>query len=276
MLKIGIRGHDLPGAPFDNVDDMVASMKDVGINYLQFVYKKAFKDFKKDKDFLFDCQKKFKENGIGVGMIGAYFNMIHPNEQKRKDGVEYFKWVMETAQIFDCQLVGSETGSSYGDKWLLTDYNHTEDAFKRVLETIIDLKDFGTSYNARPIIEGAYAHTIYHPDGLKLVIDETGITDVTVDIFNYLYPGNYEDRKAIFDRCLELFKDKIKVFHMKDFNVVDGKLVQCAIGDGIMEYDYYIKKIKENCPDAYLILEGVTGRENIIKSIECIRRNEND
>ena len=55
---------------------------------------------------------------------------------------------------------------------------------------------------------------------------------------------------------MELFKGRIVIFHLKDFIIQDGALKQTCIGKGIIDYDYLIKKIKENAPDAYLIFEG--------------------
>ncbi|MDO4197596.1 MAG: sugar phosphate isomerase/epimerase [Erysipelotrichaceae bacterium] len=275
-LKIGIRGHDLPGAPFEKPEDMVEALKLVGIDTLQLVYKKGFKGFKQEAQFIVELADVLKKNDIKVAMIGAYFNMIHPDLEKRDAGKLYFKWCMETAFLFETKLVGSETGSANGDKWTFNEYNHTEEAFKIVTDTVKELNRYGREFKSKPIIEAAYAHTVYQPSGLKLLIDETEINDVTVDVYNYLNIDNYKDADKIFDECLELFKDKIRVFHLKDYNVIDGKLVQCAIGDGIMNWEYYIPKIKENCPEAYLILEGITGEDNIRKSVETVRRIENE
>ncbi len=272
-IKLGIRGHDVPGAPFETITDFVSSFKNFDLDYLQLVYKKAFKGFEMDPQFLLDLADKLKENDIKVAMVGAYFNMIHPDEQKRLDGIEYFKQCMETASVFDCNVVGSETGSANGDKWTYNEYNHTKEAHDRVVETVKGLKYYGNAFRCRPIIEGAYAHTIHDPDDLADLVQETGISDVTIDIYNFLNINNYMDADKIFDRSMELFKDKVRIFHIKDFNVVDGKLVQCGIGQGIMNWNYYIPRIIKETPDAVLILEGVTGQD-IQPSIEFIRRIE--
>ena len=273
-IKLGIRGHDLPGAPFETIDDFVSSFKNFDLDYLQLVYKKAFKNFEMDPSFLLELSEKLKENDIKVAMIGAYFNMIHPDDEKRINGIEYFKQCMETTVVFDCPLVGSETGSANGDKWTYNEYNHTDEAFNRVVDTVKGLKFYGNNFKARPIIEGAYAHTVYCPDLLDELCDRTEISDVTIDIYNYLHIGNYMEADQIFERSMNLFKDKVRVFHLKDFNVVDGKLVQCGIGQGIMNWKKYLPIIMKETPDATLILEGVTG-EDIEPSIEYIRRIEN-
>ncbi|MBQ1482210.1 MAG: sugar phosphate isomerase/epimerase [Erysipelotrichaceae bacterium] len=272
-IKLGIRGHDVPGAPFETIDEFVSSYKNFDLDYLQLVYKKAFRNFEMDPKFLLELSEKLKENDIRVAMIGAYFNMIHPDEEKRLNGIEYFKQCMETASVFGCDIVGSETGSANGDKWTYNDYNHTKEAHERVAETVKGLKYYGNSFRCRPVIEGAWAHTVYDPDQLADLIDETQIFDVTVDVYNYLNIENYRNADAIFDRCLDLFKDKIRIYHVKDFNVVDGKLVQCGIGQGIMNWQYFIPRIMKETPDAVLILEGVTGKD-IQPSIEFIRRIE--
>ena len=272
-IKLGIRGHDVPGAPFETITDFVSSYKNFDLDYLQLVYKKAFKGFEMDPQFLLDLADKLKENDIKVAMVGAYFNMIHPDEQKRLDGIEYFKQCMETASVFDCNVVGSETGSANGDKWTYNEYNHTKEAHDRVVETVKGLKYYGNAFRCRPIIEGAYAHTIHDPDDLAKLVEETGISDVTIDIYNFLNINNYMDADKIFDRSMELFKDKVRIFHIKDFKVVDGKLVQCGIGQGIMNWNYCIPRIIKETPDAVLILEGVTGQD-IQPSIEFIRRIE--
>lgn len=274
-LKLGIRGHDLPGAPFETIDDFISSFKQFDLDYLQLVYKKAFKDFKMDPHFLLELAEKLKENKIGVAMVGAYFNMIHPDEEKRADGVEYFKWCMETAPVFDCKITGSETGSANGDKWTFNEYNHTDEAYQIVEKTVKELIRYGRIFKVRPVIEGAYAHTVYKPELLAELISDCELDDVTVDIYNYLYIDNYKEADQIFDRCFDLFKDKIRIFHLKDYNIIDDKLVQCGIGQGIMNWPYYISRIRKEKDDATLILEGVTGTD-IGPSIEYIRRLENE
>jgi len=73
-LKLGIRGHDVPGAPFESIDEFIKGYKKFDLDYLQLVYKKAFRDFEMEPHFLLEMADRLKDNDIRVAMIGAYFN----------------------------------------------------------------------------------------------------------------------------------------------------------------------------------------------------------
>ena len=81
-FNIGIRGHDLPNAPFKNIDDFIKTFKKYDLNYLQLVFNKAFADFNIKEDNLITLAANLKNNDIKVAMSGAYFNMIHPDKDK--------------------------------------------------------------------------------------------------------------------------------------------------------------------------------------------------
>ena len=72
-----------------------------------------------------------------------------------------------------------------------------------------------------------------------------------------------------------LMKDKIVLFHLKDYIVDGDKLKQVGLGQGLMDYPFMIKLIKTHCPNAFLIFEGVTG-DDIDSSLEYINRLLNE
>ena len=273
-LKIGIRGHDLPNAPFDNISDFIKSFKQFDLDYLQLVINKSFVNPLDDNN-LVCLANSLKENNIRVAMIGAYFNMIHPDIDKFKKGYTYFEKSLQNANLFDCYLVGSETGSLNGDKWSYVEGNHTDEAYNKVKEVVKSLKEYGAIYSTYPLIEGAWNHVVYKPSLLKQLLDEAGLDCCTLDLYNYLNIDNYLDHVSIFKEALALLKDKIKIIHIKDFVLQDDKLVQVGIGKGIMNYQEIMPLIINNLPNAILILEGVK-KEDITSSIAYLRSYENE
>ena len=113
---------------------------------------------------------------------------------------------------------------------------------------------------------------MYKPEQLKRLADEIDPGQnnfrFIVDIYNYLYIGNHEDRTRIFETCLKLFKGKIFGFHMKDYLVKGDELEIAPLGDGLMGWKDLLPLVKAECPDAYLIFEGV---KDVPKSLRFVR-----
>ncbi|MDD3171566.1 MAG: sugar phosphate isomerase/epimerase [Bacilli bacterium] len=270
-MKIGIRAHDI--GKFSTAD-LGVRIVDSQINIIQLVLNKALLDYEMPLD-----QEKAKtiaislsKSDVEIAMLGAYFNPIHSDQAKLHRGIENFKNHLKYAQIFGTKYVGTETGSYNDDQWTFNPLNKSEKAYQGVLKVFKQLTDFSESTTSYVAIEGAYNHVISTPEKLLQLINDlkSERVKIIVDIYNFLSIDNHFNHVKIFDQCLELFSDKIVIFHLKDYIVKDNKLIQVALGDGLMNYPYIIKKIEEKCPNAYLILEGITGID-IKRSLNFIK-----
>ncbi|MBQ9520448.1 MAG: sugar phosphate isomerase/epimerase [Acholeplasmatales bacterium] len=259
-MKIGVRVHDFGKS---NAETLAQEAKKVGFDGVQLVLNKAIEGesglagtlSKEKANYYYEA---FKREGLDIAMLGAYFNPVHSNKELVEKNIAKFKEHLKFENDFHAGYVGSETGSFNDDKWTYNPLNRTEDAFQEVKRIFKDLANTAEASNAKMAIEGAYGHCMFEPKVLKRLVDEINSNSVyyIVDIYNYLSIDNYKNYKEIFEECLELFKGRIVIFHLKDFIIQDGALKQTCIGKGIIDYDYLIKKIKENVPDAYLIFEG--------------------
>lgn len=259
-MKIGVRVHDFGKS---NAETLAKQAKAVGFNGVQLVLNKAIEGetglagtLSKEKANYF--YNAFKNEGLDIAMLGAYFNPVHSNKELVAKMVAKFKEHLVYMNDFNAGFVGSETGSFNDDKWTYHPQNRTEEAFQEVKRIFSMLADVAEENNSKIALEGAFGHCMFEPKALKRLVDEIGSDSVyyTVDIYNYLSIDNYMNHTNIFDECIELFNDKIVIFHIKDFVIEDGALKQCCIGKGIMNYDYILPIIKEKCPNAYLIFEG--------------------
>lgn len=259
-MKIGVRVHDFGKS---DAVTLAKKAKAVGFDCVQFVINKAIEgesglagtlNKKKVKAFY----KAFKKEGLKIAMLGAYFNPVHSNKDLVAKMVAKFKEHLEYEKAFHADFVGSETGSYNDDKWTYNPLNRTEEAFNENVRIFSELAKHAEMHKAKIALEGAYGHCMFEPKALKRLVDTINSDSIyyTVDIYNYLSIDNYKNHTNIFDECLELFNDRIVIFHIKDFIIEDSQLKQCCIGKGMMNYDYILPKIKEKCPNAYLIFEG--------------------
>src|SRR5690606_33265265 len=135
-----------------------------------------------------------------------------------------------------------------------------------------ELVEYTKDKKVEVAIEGAYAHVVYSPNRMYQLLHTINSPKlkVIVDLYNFLNIDNHANHLEIFKEVLELFKEKIVIFHLKDYIVENGKLKQVALGMGQMKYEEIIPLILVSNPNAYLIFEGVK-REDQLKSLRFIK-----
>ena len=277
-MKLMIRAHDLLAR---GEDDIVQRLDELGLDGIQLVAYKSidgvtYTEGSLTKERAEKISAAMASRGKTIGLIGAYFNPVHPNEAKAQHGVDMFGEYLSLTSSLGCDVVGSETGSYMGDPWGYHEDNRTKEAQDRVVDTFRALSDTAAKYGARVGIEGAFNHVCYSPDVLAEVVGRIDRDNVGVifDLYNYLDITNYTDAYSILKRGHELFGSDIILYHLKDFKVVDGKLSQCPVGDGILDYERILKEIYLVNPDATLVFEG-TGEKDIERSLNFIRSKIN-
>ena len=206
----------------------------------------------------------FKAAGKTVPLIGAYFNPVHPNDEKTKNGIAVFKDYLGVAKNLGGDIVGSETGSYNGDKWTYHPQNRTEDAVNRVIRTFSELCEYAEGCGVNVGMEGAFGHVCYDIKTLDRAVKTIGASNIRIifDLYNYLDKSNIDKMYDILSEGLQTFGDRICVFHIKDCVIAeDGSLKQCGVGKGIFDYPRILSEIKKVCPKANLVFEGTTGED---------------
>lgn len=269
-MTLCIRPHDVGK---DTPEALAKKIHALGFQGVQLAIAKAIKDQNGNPDTLTEdiCKEikaGFNKHNVEIPLLGAYFNPVHSNKEKVKAGAEKFADHLRKAHLFGAKYVASETGSYNDEPWIYHPKNQTEEAFEEVYSVFKPLADVAKEAGSFLTVEGAWGHCMYCPAQMERLVKalDNGNIRVTVDIYNYLYEKNYEQRFDILDECLDRFGDKIAVFHIKDFNVnPDGTLREVGIKDGIMGWDKMLPKIKKAVPNALLVFEGMKDLENSLE-----------
>jgi sugar phosphate isomerase/epimerase len=266
-MKVAFRTHDLG---VKGLTAAIDKLKACSLDAIQLVAYKFMDEVKYvpnglTQELAEQIGTSLKENGITVGLIGAYFNPVHSNKQKVENCKAVFKDYLKYASVLGCDTVGSETGSFNDDKWTYNPKNRTEEALNTVISTFTELADYAASVGVNIGMEGAAGHVCYDVKTLKRAIDGVNRPNVKVifDIYNYLDMSNYSRYLEILDEGLKTFAGKIIVFHLKDFVIENDAVKQVAPGKGMFDYEAILSKIKAYDKDAILVLEGTTGDDII-------------
>ncbi|NLM00231.1 MAG: sugar phosphate isomerase/epimerase [Treponema sp.] len=279
-MKICIRPHDVGKA---SSFELGKKINEMGFDGVQLAIAKAIEGQSGSPETLTEevakeITKGFTDNNVDVALLGAYFNPVHSNEQKVKDGAAKYADHLKKAHLFGTKYVASETGSYNDDKWTYNPKNQTDSALAQVTNIFKPLVETAKEYDSFAVVEGAWGHCMFSPEQMLRLFKniDNGHMRLTLDLYNYLYTGNYEKRFEIFDTALDLFNEKIVVFHIKDFlptkdeETGEDKLVQVQIGTGIMGWDILLPKIKKLYPNGILVFEGV---KNPIESLAFVKKN---
>ena len=273
-MKLMIRAHDLGVKGEENIAGEIARL---GLDGIQLVAYKSLEGVSYTEGAV-DLARAHRVgsaiSAVGeIALIGAYFNPVHPNEEKRLHGIKMFREYLKLASHFGAKTVGSETGSYMGDPWGYHPDNLSDEALDRVVETFTSLAEYAEECGVYIGIEGAFNHVCTTPERLKCCVDRIGRSNVRVifDLFNYLSDSNYTEAYDIIERGTRLFGDNILLYHIKDFTVTDGKIKQCGVGRGVLDFERILKTIYNQNPEAILVLEGTVG-EDIPYAIEHLKK----
>lgn len=264
-MKIGVRAHDLYA---NTTEEIVKICKENNIDALQLVIKKTFPDQFMDDEFIKNQIQEFRNSGIEIALLGSYFNMIHPDSLKLKEGIDTFKRNVQIAKDNNIKYIGSETGSVNGDEWTYNELNHTIESRNKLHETIDvimnGLED--TNYLLEPVFD----HVVFDENITKEMIDKHNM-QLTFDLANVLNIENYTSYEQIFEQYLNMFGDKIKLFHFKNFNIIDGKKTGCMLSDGVIDYTKILTLVKKyNLTQIPVIVEELEGSE-LFNSIKYLK-----
>ncbi len=273
-MKICIRAHDLG---VKGTEDILARVKQLQIDGVQMVCYKAYPDIAYQPGAITQDEAAriggaFREAGVMIPLVGAYFNPVHSDRAKAERCFRIFADYLSVCKALGCDYVGSETGSFHDDQWIYHPRNRTEEALQQVVATFSELADIAAGYGSMVAMEGAAGHVCWDVKTLARARRMIGRkTAVIFDLYNFMDADNQSDYLSILDQGLDTFAGEILLFHMKDCCFVnDGRPRQVPFGTGEMDLKAVLKKIKDYDRDAVLTLEGTTG-EHIAHAVTTIK-----
>lgn len=275
-MQLCIRAHDLGVMDMPNI---LHQLDRYGIDGVQLVCYKAFSDIPQRPDAITQQRavqigNGFAAAGKGVHLVGAYFNPIHADGQKVRDGMDIFADYLKTCKALGCDTVGSETGSRNNDSWTYHPENRTQESLQGVVRAFSQLCEVASDCGSRVAVEGCAGHVCYDVDTLQKARRMIGQpTRVIFDLYNYLDAENQGDYLHILDKGLDLFAGDIQVFHLKDCILQNGaKPLQTPFGQGGMDLPAILSRIKAYDPNAVLVLEETVAPhiEHAVRTVKNI------
>lgn len=257
-LNLGMRGHDLN---YDTPEQLAKALNKVGATSVQLALKKSFPWIKGEESLTPSLgryiKKCFDENGVNLSVLGCYINPVAEDDKVLRNQLDWFKANLIFAKYLGADMVGTETGP-FNDP----DPEKIEANYQKFLSSMKELVEVAEKVGTMIGIEAVVNNTICSPQVIKRFLDDINSPCVCVifDITNALPSEDIQIQHKVVDEMFELCGNKIGVIHLKDFGYAqDGRRKYIIAGDqgGVVDFEYFLKKVKENCPCIDAIIEEV-------------------
>ena len=275
-LRLGVRGHDMPKAPFD---ELVKSISDAGFCCTQLALAKAIRDFDISSGAMTsgmaDYMKKvFEQNKVSVSVLGCYKNLATPDEAQLKATIDSYMHHIRFAKFLECGMVGTETGAvNTGYKY--TPENHTDEALAIFIENLKYVVEYAEKMGVCVGIEPVYKHIMCNVERTRKVLDAVNSPNLRVilDPINLLNADNEKQHEKIVEEAFDVLGNEIDAIHIKDYIVKeDGSIVyeKVTVGEGNFNIPHFLGILKAKKPFINVLLEASTP-ENVKASCDYIR-----
>jgi sugar phosphate isomerase/epimerase len=279
-MTIGLRAQDL--GRFSSVADLAAAVKAAGLDSVQLVAWKCFDFVSRSPeawtaDLVKNLRRSLVDAGIGIPLVGAYFNWFAKDELASGDsggmGRRIFRESLAAARSMGASHVGTELEGYAALPLRNPKKNRSDEAMEHAAGIARDLQATALEADAYIAVEGVWWHVLHSPERVRELKDRSGADRIRFifDPVNFLNARNWRQQRDIIDRALELYGEDLMLIHCKDFRPTPFGLIPVPPGTGRFDYPWLMKRLKDSGRAGVpMILEGVTGK-HIRRSASYLR-----
>lgn len=257
-MNIGIRLHDTANGTFE---ERIRRVKEDGFGCGHLALYKMLSEFPCDASALTPgyamyIKNVFAKNDVDIAVLGCYLNLANPDPKQLKDIQNTYKTHIRFAQLMGAGVVGTETGCP-NVEYKTCPENKTEESLNLFIKNLRPVVEYAEKMGVVLAIEPVVRHIVWCPQAARKVLDAIDSPNLGIifDPVNLLDENNYMNQREICREAMELLGDDIMMIHIKDYDIVDGKMVSMAAGLGKMDYSDIMKFVKTRKPHIHITLE---------------------
>lgn len=211
--------------------------------------------------------------GLSIAAMSGTFNMIHPDEAMRADGLRRLAILAGACARLGTRLITLCTGTRDPiDMWRRHKENDTEAAWNDLLSSMRTALEIANSQEILLGIEPETGNVINSAAKAHRLIEDLGGLDsplrVVFDPANLFPRGALEGMSEILDEASAQIGPFVAIAHAKD--VAPYSATHPPAGQGVLDYQRFLSNLKRDRFDGPLILHGLSESE-VAGSLQFIR-----
>ena len=215
------------------------------------------------------------ERQIDLVAVSGTFNMIHPDEEVRRDGLRRLGVLAGACGRLGTSTVTLCTGTrDPEDKWRWHPDNARPEAWRDLLATMQEALETAEEHGVTLAFEPEAANVVDSAEKGRRLLDEMRSPHLKVvmdaaNLFDTRDPARSLSRsEEILEGAFELLGEDLILAHAKDVNR-SGEVV--AVGKGDLDYEMYLKHLNEAGYGGPLVMHGLAEAE-VEDSLAFLRR----
>lgn len=194
---------------------------------------------------------------LTLASLTGTFNMCHPDPEHRQRGLRRLRVLAEAfprLPIHICTGTRNETSM-----WRRHPDNSTPQAWRDMVACIRDAANIARQSQSVLAFEPEVNNIVDSARKARQLLDEIGSPHlkVTMDPANLFPAGTLPRMKEILEEAFSLVGKDIALAHAKDLDH-DGDAGHKAAGEGLLDYDLYLRLLRAHRFSGPLLLHGLT------------------
>ena len=199
--------------------------------------------------------------GVSLAGVSATYNMIHPDEAQRRDGMRRLGVMIAAARSMGTRFVTLCTGTrDPQDQWRFHPDNQSSDAWRDLLAEMESAVGMAEAHSIDLGIEPELANIVNSADAAQRLINDLASQRlrVVLDPANLFEVAGDTQQRDIIARSVDRLGDRIAMAQAKDRDAKGGFV---AAGSGVIDYRHFIGRLKANGFDGPLVTHGLSEAE---------------
>ncbi len=257
-MILGIFAKSFPRPTFEQSLDAVAAL---GLHAIQFNF--SCVDLPTlpahvEPDVIARVRRACKEREIQIAGVSATFNLIDPDENRRRENLAKFPIIAAATRDLGCEILTLCTGTrDAADMWRTHPDNTSASAWSDLLAGFARAIPLAEQNDVLLGVEPEVGNVVSSARKARQLLDELQSRRVRIvlDAANLFHPGAIGNVRDTIAEAFQLLGTEMVMAHAKEL-AADGKVGTLPPGRGVIDWDYYLETLARVADDVPLLMHG--------------------
>lgn len=218
-------------------------------------------------------RRALESRNLRVAAVSGTFNMIDPSIDRRRQGLNRLHVLARASRELGAPLITLCSGTRHEtDMWQFHPKNSSPESWCDLLRSLEEAIQVAESYGIHLGIEPETNNVVASARDARRLLHElkSPCLKIVMDPANLFHAGELRRQGEILKEAFELLGADIALAHAKDVRDA-GTVVHVAAGRGELDYDLYLRLLRDARFRGPMVLHGLK-EEEANESITFLRR----